>query len=139
MVDQKWIEKYPCLFGPGAKDPDEGQGEIECTDLIGNLMAKFTGYGGTFSTWSERHAFIYAAEIGYLHIRSTEDVPPVPEFWSTEAHYWMSGIIMGRAAAKMEEAGGKIPWGPVIIAIVGSLTAGTVYGQQIVSILTGIL
>jgi len=102
-MDQKWVEKYPYLFGPNAKDPDEGKGEIECTDVVAKLMEKFTGYGGTFSTWSERHAFIYAAMIGYNDVTSSADIPPVPEFWVSEAHYWLSGITMGRMAKKLEE------------------------------------
>jgi len=104
VIDPKWVTKYPHLFGPGAKDPDEGQGEIECTDSIAQVLNKFTGIGGTFSTWSERHCFITAASIGYTDVEHTEDVPPVPEFWIPEGHYWVSGIAMGRAARKVEQA-----------------------------------
>lgn len=104
MVDQKWIVKYPHLYGPGAKDPDEGQGDAEVDDFVSKLMAKYTGYGGTFSTWSERHAFITAANIGYIDVACSSDVPPVPDFWIGEGHYWLTGITMGRAARKVEEA-----------------------------------
>lgn len=102
MVDPKWVKQYPDLYGPDAKDPDNGEGDFECNDAISQIVNKFTGIGGTFSTWSERHAFIIAAQIGYLNVHHDADVPPVPEFFQGEAHYWRTGIIMGRAAAKLE-------------------------------------
>ena len=119
-MDQKWIDKYPYLYGPNAKDPDGDIGDIECADLAAKLMEKFTGYGGTFSTWSERHAFIYAVNIGYLYVNSSEDVPPCPIFWETEAHYWLTGITMGRAAKKIEEAA------PSIKSYIATFAAGGV-------------
>jgi hypothetical protein len=103
-TDPKWIAKYPHLYGPGAKDPDAGQGDAECDDFAARMINKFTGAGGTFSTWSERHCFITAASIGYTDVEHTEDVPPCPTFWLEEGHYWVSGIAMGRAARKIEEA-----------------------------------
>lgn len=116
--DPKWTELYPNLYGPDAKDPDEGSGDLECSDAIAQIMNKFTGIGGTFSTWSERHAFIYGAQIGYLHVKSSADVPPTPAFWLDESHYWMTGIIMGRAAAKLETAGLDLKY------VIGLFTAG---------------
>lgn len=118
VVDPVWIEKYPYLYGPNAKDPDEGQGDIECNDAISQLLNKFTGTGGTFSTWKERHAFIYAAQIGYLYVKSSADIPPVPVFFLQEAHYWHTGIIMGRAAAKIDAA--QVDWK----ALVATAAAG---------------
>lgn len=103
MVDQKWIDFYPQWYGPNAKDPDEGQGDVEVDDYISRLMAKFTGIGGAFSTWKERHAFIIGAEIGYLHVNKTEIIP-VPDFFVKENHYFYSGMIMGRATSKLEAA-----------------------------------
>jgi len=104
-VARRWVDKYQSLFGPLAQDPDEGHGDAECDDLVARLMAKFTGAGGTFSTWKERHAFIIFAGIGYLDVKSSDDVPPCPEFFLTEQQYVTSGLVMGRAAAKIEEAG----------------------------------
>ena len=103
-VARKWVDKYPALYGPNAKDPDEGQGEIECTDVIAQLLAKFTGYGGTFSTWTERHAFIIFGGIGYLDVKTSDDIPPTPEFFLSEMQYCTTGLIMGRATAKLEAA-----------------------------------
>jgi hypothetical protein len=102
VVDPKWVKQYPDLYGPDAKDPDNGEGDFECNDAISQIVNKFTGIGGTFSTWGERHAFIIAAQIGYLNVHHDADVPPVPTFFLKEAHYWRTGIIMGRAAAKLE-------------------------------------
>jgi hypothetical protein len=138
-VARKWVENYPALFGPLAKDPDEGQGEVECDDMIARLLAKFTGYGGTFSNWTERHGFIIFSGIGYNDVQSSDDVPPIPEFFCKEMAYCYTGLSMGRGAKKLEEAASKTNWTPVIIAIIGGLTAGTAYGQTILNIFKGIL
>lgn len=116
--DPKWAQLYPDLYGPTAKDPDNGTGDLECNDEIATVLNKYTGIGGTFSTWSERHAFIIAAQIGYLHVKTSADVPPVPVFFTDEAHYWRTGIIMGRAAAKLENT--QIDWK----ALVATAAAG---------------
>lgn len=138
-VARKWVEKYPALFGPNAKDPDAGQGQIECDDTIARIMAKFTGYGGTFSTWTERHAFIIFAGIGYNDVTSSADVPPVPEFFLQEMAYCYTGLSMGRGMKKVEDAAARTNWTPVFIAIIGGLTAGTAYGPQLLSIITGLV
>jgi hypothetical protein len=123
MVDQKWIDKYPHLYGPTAKDPDEGSdGEVD--DFVSRLMNKYTGAGGTFSTWPERHAFITASSIGYLDVATSSDVPPVPVFWVKEAHYWLSGLVMGRASRKIEEAGPSLKTYVAIFAAGGVSIAG---------------
>lgn len=74
MVEQKWIDKYPSLYGPGAHDPDEGKGDVELDDYLARVMNKYTGAGGTFSTWNERHCFLTAVTIGYLYVESSADV-----------------------------------------------------------------
>lgn len=96
-VEMRFVRKYPSLYGPAALDPDGGGGDAECDDLISKLTAKFTGYGGTFSTWTERHAFIIAAGIGYNDVTSSADVPPVPFWCIGELQYWLTGVTMGRA------------------------------------------
>ena len=103
-VHRKWVEKYPALFGPCRQDPDGGQGDIECDDAIAKLLAKFTGYGGTFSNWMERHAFIIFAGIGYNDVESKDDVPPIPDFFLTEMAYCYTGLSMGRGAKKVGDA-----------------------------------
>lgn len=122
----KWAVLYPHLYGPNAKDPDEGAGNIECNDIISAVLNKFTGIGGTFSNWNERHAFITAAQIGYLYVKHNDDVPPVPQFWLAEGHYWMTGIIMGRSAAKLEEAG--MTWKTIVgVFAAGGITLTAVW------------
>jgi hypothetical protein len=122
-VARKWVEKYPALFGPMAKDPDEGQGETECTDVIAQLLAKFTGYGGTFSTWTERHAFIIFAGIGYNDVQTSADVPPIPEFFCKEMAYCYTGLSMGRGMKKVEEAAPSIKTYAAIF-LAGNVTGG---------------
>jgi len=136
-VHRKWVEKYPACYGPARKDPDDGTGEIEVDDVVSQIFAKFTGYGGTFSNWTERHAFIIFGGIGYNDVQSSEDVPPIPDFFLTEMAYCYTGLSLGRATKKLEDAASKTNWTPIIIAAVGSMTAGTVYGQQIMTLLLG--
>jgi hypothetical protein len=105
-VERKWVAKYPELYGPLRKDPDEGLGQQETDDIISRISAKFTGFGGTFSTWTERHAFLIFAGIGYNDVTNSTEVPPIPDFFIGESAYCYSGLTMGRSAKKFEEAGG---------------------------------
>ncbi len=123
-VHRKWAEKYPALYGPLAQDPDEGQGEIECDDVISRLLAKFTGYGGTFSTWTERHAFIIFSGIGYNDVNSKDDVPPIPVFFLKEMAYCYTGLSMGRGAKKVEEAAPSLKTYAAIFAAGGVSITG---------------
>ncbi len=107
--EPSWVQLLPQYYGPNAKDPDEGLGDIECDDMIATVLNKFTGIGGTFSTWHERHAFIAGASIGYNYITKTEPVP-VPKFWEEESHYFLTGLTMGRAAKKLEDAAPKLKY-----------------------------
>lgn len=122
VVDKKWVAKYPALFGPLRQDPDGGFGEIESDDIIAKLSAKFTGYGGTFSTWTERHAFITFAGIGFNDVSSSADVPPIPDYFIGEMAYCYAGLTMGRAAKKIDESGG-------LKKIAGYLVAGVALGN----------
>lgn len=106
QVDKKWVGMYPDMFGPLRKDPDGGMGELESDDIIARISAKFTGYGGTFSTWNERHAFLIFAGIGFNKVESSADVPPIPDMFLGEAAYCYAGMSMGRAAKKLDDAGG---------------------------------
>jgi hypothetical protein len=103
-VARKWVDKYPALYGPNAQDPDGGNGSEELDDAIAKILAKFTGYGGTFSTWTERHAFIIFAGIGYNDVTSSADVPPIPFWCLKEMAYCYTALSMGRGAKKVEEA-----------------------------------
>jgi hypothetical protein len=131
------IAAFPQWYGPKACDPDMGGGDVELDNLLAKLAAKFCGVGGALSTSSEQHAFQAGALIGYLYLNQTECIP-VPDFWIKESHHFYSGLVMGRAAKKLEDASGRIPWTPVIVAAVGALTAGTVYGQSLLSWLASI-
>lgn len=106
QVEKKWVNKYPALYGPLRKDPDGGFGELEADDIVSRISAKFTGYGGTFSTWTERHAFLTFAGIGFNDVTSSSDVPPIPDFFLGEMAYCYAGLSMGRAAKKFDEMGG---------------------------------
>lgn len=138
-VDPRLVAAFPQWFGPNAKDPDEGQGDIECNDLIATISAKFTGLGGTFSTWKERHAFIVGAEIGYSFVDHTVFIP-CPEFFQSEAHYFYSGIMAGRLAKKLEDSNTNVTindminYGKKISAglIVGGGAVGAVFGPTII-------
>jgi hypothetical protein len=122
-VARKWVDKYPALYGPNAKDPDGGQGGEELDDAIAKVLAKFTGYGGTFSTWTERHAFIIFTGIGYNDVKSSDDVPPIPAFFLGEMAYCYTGLSMGRAAKKIEDAA------PSLKTYAAIFTGGAVAGN----------
>lgn len=124
-VHRRFVEKYPGLYGPNKQDPDQGQGDTECDDLLSKLSAKFTGAGGTLSTWMERHCFFTAGPIGYFDVRSSTDVPPCPDFWLKEQQYWIDGIIIGRGAAKVEEAAPSIKTYAAIF-LAGNVTGGSI-------------
>jgi hypothetical protein len=100
-VARKWVEKYPHLYGPAATDPDYGLGNEELTDdLLAKLFARVSGEGGIFSTSAEQHCFETAAAIAYNFVESSDDIPPVPAFWTGEGHYWLMGITAGRLLKK---------------------------------------
>lgn len=100
MIDQKWIDMYPELFGVNAQDPDEGHGEIELNDAITKLFQGIDGLGSIGNTWSERHALITGINIG-LTLQSLEYVP-CPTFWAGEEHYFRSGITIGFMAKTVD-------------------------------------
>jgi hypothetical protein len=135
-VARKWTEKYPSLFGPAAVDPDNGHGEAELDDVISRLLNKFTGAGGTFSTWTERHAFIIFASIGYNDVESSADVPPIPRFFLGETQYCYSGLAFGRAAKKLEDSDsikGLLSNKKVAAVLVAAFTAGGAMLPTIIS------
>lgn len=141
MVDQKWVDLLPQYYGPNAKDPDNGLGHVEVPNRINEIITKLTGITGVLDCSSEIHALQAGAYIGYLYVTSSDSMPPVPEFWANgpnaenDSHYFMTGLIAGRMGKKLDDAASKINWTPVVIAAFGSLTAGTVYGQQILNAL----
>lgn len=115
-----WAELLPQYYGENATDPDEGCGDVELDDYVSRILNKFTGAGGTFSTWNERHAFIVGVQIGYLHMHQTEIIP-VPKFWLKESHYFLTGVMMGRGARKIEES--KLFTNSDYIKIIGAMIA----------------
>lgn len=103
-VHRKWVEKYPHLYGPARQDPDEGQGNFELDDTLTKALEKINGLGSVYSTWSERHCSETAFYLSYNFIESSADVPPVPDFWIGEAHYWFMHITAGRLLKKEKDA-----------------------------------
>ncbi len=146
-IDQKWLALYPWLY----IDPDQGSGEIECDDTIAKFMAKFTGAGGTWSNWTERHATIYGYFIGYYYVKSSADIPAIPKWCSHDPAYFLFGIAMGRAAAKngglnetiasLDSVTGLLKNGKVLALITGALAAGgialPVVIQKIIALFAG--
>lgn len=135
-VEMKFVRKYPALYGPLAVNPDGDQGDIECEDLPAHILAKLTGYGGTYSTWAERHCSIVALTIA-PDIHSSADVPPCPKFWLSENQYWVSHIAIGRLVEKEKAASSSneelaaqlatsIPWKKVAGIATAALAAGAV-------------
>jgi hypothetical protein len=133
-VEMKFVRKYPALFGPLAVDPDKGQGDVECDDPLSKITAKLTGYGGTYSTWAERHCSLSALAIGINDVESSADVPPCPKFWLHENQYWVDHIAIGRLTKKTNVAEaasttftGILSNPRVLATIAAALTAGGVF------------
>jgi hypothetical protein len=103
-VARKWVELYPHLFGPLKQDPDAGTGDVELDDTLTKAMSKIEGLGSVYSTWMERHCSETAFYIAYNFVESKDDVPPVPDFWIKEAHYWYMHITAGRLLKKEKTA-----------------------------------
>lgn len=100
-VERKWKERYEWLYiNP---DPD-GSGKIECDDAVAKFMAKFTGAGGVWSNYQERHATLYGFFLGYHYIESTADIPTIPEWCKEDAVYFLSGLFAGREYKKERTA-----------------------------------
>lgn len=128
-VDPLLVAAFPQWFGPGAVDPDAGTGHVECTDIIATLSAKFTGVGGVFSTYGERHAFEVGIIIGYTFVNKTVFIP-CPTFFQEDAHYFYIGLMMGRAYKKLEDNninfGDALKWWKEVAA--GLATSGGAFG-----------
>ena len=110
VVDQYWVTLLPQYYGPNAKDPDNGQGHADMPNRITELVAKLTGITGIADCSSEVHALQAGAYIAYLYVTSSSNMPPVPEFWANgpnadnDSHYFMTGLIAGRMARKLDDA-----------------------------------
>jgi len=89
----------------------------EASDFIFNTFFWWTGVGGTFSTWRERHIFLRGFYSGFnTSLQAKFD--PCPDMWKDEAQYYEAG----------QEAGYLIKAG-VLAAIGGSgatITASSV-------------
>jgi hypothetical protein len=134
-VARKWVDLYPHLFGPLKQDPDEGTGNVELDDTLTKAMSKIEGLGSVYSTWMERHCSETAFYISYNFVNSSDDIPPVPDFWIKEAHYWYMHITAGRLLRKEKNAESAnvelvaqlatcIPWKKVAAAILAAAAAG---------------
>lgn len=132
-MEQKWIDLYPNLYGPKACDPDDGNGDEELADILSQVTEKATGYGGTFSTWSERHAFLTGYSIGF-EIEKIEPVP-TPEFWLKDAHYFKSGIACGYAAKCALESARKTDWSQIGWTAGIFAAIGTALGPKILTLI----
>ena len=102
MIEQKWIDDYPYLYGKTAIDTDNGHGEIPLNDALVKQLESIEGFGSLFNCWSERHAFITGYTIG-MTLSQMENVP-VPEFWYSEAHYFHSGVAIGFMSRSVDPA-----------------------------------
>lgn len=66
----------------------------ETTDVITEKVFKWSGKGGLFSTWRERHIFLRGFRSGF-GTKLFEKFPECPAMWSDDAHYYESGQELG--------------------------------------------
>jgi hypothetical protein len=146
--NQTLQEAFPMLYGPGATDPDGDIGDVESDDEVARFFAKYTGFGGLFSTWHERHAAIWGFTIGMLWVDKTCFIP-CPEFYKADAHYFYTFLLLGRADTKLQINAATIQelqtvvcsfWTKNQKAIVAAATAaGVVISPVIVDLINAIL
>lgn len=80
---------------PDPKDPyNTPEERAETNDFIFNTFFFWTGAGGTFSTWRERHIFLRGFYSGFK--TKLQDVfSDVPEMWADEGQYYEFGQEAG--------------------------------------------
>lgn len=66
----------------------------ETTDVITEKVFKWSGKGGLFSTWRERHIFLRGFRSGF-GTKLFEKFPECPDMWHDDAHYYESGQELG--------------------------------------------
>lgn len=99
------------------KDPYDTPSErAECDDWIFNKLFFWTGVGGTFSTWRERHIFLRGFYNGF-NTQLQQKFDPCPEMWEDEAQYYEAG----------QEAGYIVKNGAIWIPTSGAVGATLTY------------
>jgi hypothetical protein len=105
--------------GPGwTTDPYADEGG-ECDDLISKITAKFTGKGGTWSTWRERHISIEGICDG-LRAGTLSDVPKCPPLWYDEAQYYDGCAMIANVV--------KCQWPGILTTLAGVIAAAKIAG-----------
>jgi hypothetical protein len=77
-------------------DPYKDEGG-ECEDFISTFFEKWTGKGGLFSTWRERHITIQGVW-GGLRAAQFADIPETPPMWVDEDQYYKGAAIIANVA-----------------------------------------
>lgn len=77
------------------KDPyDTPEEHAETNDFIFNTFFFWTGAGGTFSTWRERHIFLRGFYNGF-NTKLQDTFSDVPSMWANEGQYYEFGQEAG--------------------------------------------
>lgn len=123
------VNNTTVVYNPN--DPyDTPEEHAEANDWIFNTFFFWTGVGGTFSTWRERHIFLRGFFSGF-RTKLQDAFQDCPAMWANEAQYYEAG----------QEAGYVIR-NAFIFAVAGSvgtevaINAGTI--TSIVSKLLGV-
>ena len=86
-------------------------GEVE--DGISLFFVKWTGPGGLFSTWRERHIAIAGAWAG-LRAGTFADIPECPPLWMDEIQYYRGAAMVFNVI--------KCQW-PTVAVVIAALAA----------------
>lgn len=102
------------MDGPGyTTDPYKDEGG-ECDDAISKLFEKWTGKGGMFSTWRERHIAIQGIWAG-LRAPQFAEIPDTPPLWRDEDQYYKGAALISNVI--------KIYGTSAVATLVGGLVA----------------
>ena len=86
-------DQIPANPVPGVTfDPYKEEGG-ELDDAIAKFFAQWTGAGGLFSTWRERHIAIAGVWAG-LRAPQFADIPECPPLWMDEVQYYRGAAII---------------------------------------------
>lgn len=107
--------------GPGyTVDPYKDEGG-ECDDAIAKFFARFSGPGGMFSTWRERHIAISGVWAG-LRAAQFADIPDCPPLWMDEVQYYRGMAMIAN-----------------VVKIYGFSAAATLFGTLVALVSSGVI
>ena len=103
--------------GPGFTEDPYKDEHAECDDFISKIFEPYTGKGGLFSTWRERHIAISGIWAG-LKAAQFADIPDCPPLWSDEIQYYRGAAMISNVIKIYGTSAGA-----TLVGVIGGLKA----------------